>query len=113
MRLGEILVSRGQIEQEDLDRALEIQKERGEKIGKILIDLGFVAARDVLTALSEQLGIPLVSIEGPPPATPETEGLAARFMRQCRFLPIAVENSTITIAMADPLNPGATIPIGE
>ncbi|MGE5567693.1 MAG: type II secretion system ATPase GspE [Rhodospirillales bacterium] len=104
MRLGEILVSRGQIEPEDLDRALEIQKERGEKIGKILIDLGFVAARDVLTALSEQLGIPLVSIEGPPPATPETEGLAARFMRQCRFLPVAVGDSTLTIAMADPLD---------
>jgi general secretion pathway protein E len=104
MRLGEMLIARGLIEPQDLDRALEIQKERGEKIGKILVDLGFVAARDVLAALSEQLGIPLVSVEGPPPALPETEGLAPRFMRQCRFLPIAAEDSTLTLAMADPLD---------
>jgi general secretion pathway protein E len=104
MRLGEMLIARGLIEPEDLDRALEIQKERGEKIGKILVDLGFVSMRDVLAALSEQLNLPLVSLEGPPPVTPETEGLTERFMRQCRFIPAAIQDSTLTIAMADPLD---------
>jgi len=46
MRLGEILIERRLISSEDLDRALELQRERGDKIGKILIDLGFVAARE-------------------------------------------------------------------
>jgi len=104
MRLGEMLVARGLIEPGDLEKALEIQRERGEKIGKILVDLGFVATRDVLAALSEQLGVPLASIEGPPPVTPETEGLSPRFMRQCKFLPIALQDSTLTLAMADPLD---------
>ena len=104
MRLGEMLIARGLIGPEDLEKALEIQKERGEKIGKILVDLGFVAMRDVLAALSEQLGIPLVTVEGPPPVTPETEGLSARFLRQCRFIPVALRDSTLTIAMADPLD---------
>ena len=104
MRLGEMLIARRLIEPEDLERALEIQKERGEKIGKILVDLGFVAMRDVLAALSEQLNIPLVTLEGPPPVTPETEGLAVRFMRQCKFIPVAAQDSTLTIAMADPLD---------
>jgi general secretion pathway protein E len=99
-----MLVARQLIGPEDLERALEIQKERGEKIGKVLVELGFVAARDVLSALSEQLGIPVVTFDGPPPAIPETEGLAPRFMRQCRFLPYAVSDSTLTIAMADPLD---------
>jgi general secretion pathway protein E len=104
MRLGEILISRRLIQQEDLDRALELQKERGEKIGKILVELGFVAMRDVLAALSDQLSVPLVSVEGPPPAGPELEAIAPRFMRQCRFLPIALQDSTLTLAMADPLD---------
>jgi general secretion pathway protein E len=104
MRLGEMLIAKGLIETEDLERALELQRERGEKIGKILVDLGFIAMRDLLAALSEQLGIPLVSIEGPPPAVPEIEDLAPRFMRQCRFLPVAVKDATLTIAMADPLD---------
>jgi general secretion pathway protein E len=99
-----MLIARRLIEPEDLERALEIQKERGEKIGKILVDLGFVAMRDVLAALSEQLNIPLVTLEGPPPVTPETEGLAVRFMRQCKFIPVAAQDSTLTIAMADPLD---------
>jgi general secretion pathway protein E len=104
MRLGEMLIAKGLIEPEDLERALELQRERGEKIGKILVDLGFIAMRDLLAALSEQLGIPLVSIDGPPPAAPETEDLAPRFMRQCRFVPVAVKDATLTIAMADPLD---------
>ncbi len=104
MRLGEMLIARGLISQEDLARALEIQRERGDKIGKILVDLGFVAMRDVLAALSEQLGVPLVSLDGPPPVTPEVEGLSPRFMRQCRFIPVAQEGASLTIAMADPLD---------
>src|SRR5439155_25318658 len=104
MRLGEMLIERDQIEQGDLDRALELQKERGDKLGKILVDLGFIAMRDILAALSEQLGVPLAALDEPPPVAPEVQDLSSRFMRQCRFLPVAVDDSSVTIAMADPLD---------
>ncbi len=104
MRLGEILIERRQITQEDLDRALELQRERGDKIGKILVDLGFVAQRDVLSALAEQLQVPVLSIEGPPASSPELETLSPRFLRQFRCLPVAQHDHTVTLAMADPLD---------
>src|SRR5690349_12508468 len=104
MRLGEMLIARQQITQEDLDRALELQKERGEKLGKILVDLGFIAQRDVLAALSDQISVPLVAIEGPPAVSPETEKLSPRFLRQFRCIPVALQDSTVTLAMADPLD---------
>src|SRR5947209_5876485 len=104
MRLGELLIERRLISTEDLERALEMQKERGDKIGKTLVDLGFVAMRDVLAALSHQLGIPLVAIDGAPAASAETETLAPRFLRQFRCLPIGREDHTVTLAMADPLD---------
>ena len=104
LRLGEMLIERGQIEAEDLERALELQQERGDKLGKILVDMGFIALRDVLAALSEQLNIPLATLDEPPPVAAEIEGLSPRFMRQSRFFPLAVQNSTLTIAMADPLD---------
>ena len=104
MRLGEMLIARQQITQEDLDRALELQKERGEKLGKILVDLGFIAHRDVLSALSDQIGVPLVAIEGPPAVSPETEKVSARFLRQFRCFPVALQDSTVTLAMGDPLD---------
>src|SRR6266480_2461472 len=104
VRLGEMLLERHLIEREDLDRALEIQKERGDKLGKILVDLGFIAMRDVLAALSDQLSVPLHALDEPPPAAPEIEGLSPRFMRQCRFIPVAVDDSSVTLAMTDPLD---------
>ena len=104
MRLGEILIERRSITQEDLDRALELQAERGDKLGKILIDLGFAAQRDVLSALAHQLDVPLVQIEGPPAVSPEIETLAPKFLRQFRCLPVAQHDHTVTLAMADPLD---------
>ena len=104
MRLGEILIQRKLITQEDLERALELQKERGDKIGKTLVDMGFIAMRDVLAALSEQLQVPLVSIDAPPVVSPETETLSPRFLRQFRCLPMSRDDHTITLAMADPLD---------
>jgi general secretion pathway protein E len=104
MRLGEILIERKLITAEDLERALELQKERGDKIGKTLVDMGFVAMRDVLAALADQLEVPLVTIEGPPVVSPETETLSPRFLRQFRCLPVGREDHTITLAMADPLD---------
>ncbi|MBV8845400.1 MAG: Flp pilus assembly complex ATPase component TadA [Bryobacterales bacterium] len=104
MRLGEILIDRRSITQEDLDRALELQAERGDKLGKILVDLGFAAQRDILSALAQQLEIPLVSIEGPPAVSPEIETLSPKFLRQFRCLPVAQHDHTVTLAMADPLD---------
>ena len=104
MRLGEILIERKLITEEDLTRALELQKERGDKIGKTLVDLGFVAMRDVLAALSDQLAVPLVAIDGPPAVSTETEALSPRFLRQFRCLPMGRDDHTVTLAMADPLD---------
>ena len=63
-RLGEILVSRKLIEPEDLERALELQRERNDRLGKIMVDMGLLAQRDLLAILAEQLGIPMAVIEG-------------------------------------------------
>ena len=107
MRLGEILIERRLITQEDLDRALELQRERtdtNDKLGKILVDLGFISARDVLSALADQLRVPLLTIEGPPAISPETESLSPKFLRQFRCLPVALHDHTVTLAMADPLD---------
>ncbi len=106
--LGQILIDRGLIAAEDLDRALELQKERrGEKLGKILIDMGYVAQRDLLSALSGQLGLPVAQFATPfagPPAAPELEGLSPRFLRQSLIFPLALEGGSLTLAMADPLD---------
>ena len=103
-RLGERLIQKGLLDNEDLDRALELQKERGDKIGKILVDLGFVAPRDVLVTLSEQLGVPLLTADDFPSESIDLERISAKYMRQFRFVPVSINGTTVTLAMSDPLD---------
>jgi len=104
-RLGQLLIERGLIATEDLDRALELQRERGDKLGRILVDMGYLAQRDLLNALSTQLGLPIATLTTPPSA-PELDGLSPRFLRQSLLFPVAVDQAegTLTLAMADPLD---------
>jgi len=101
--LGELLHDRGLVSDEDLKNALALQHERREKIGRILIDLGYVAERDVVSVLSDQLKVPLFT--GEYPAVPiETAGLPYRFLRAFRILPARIENNVLTLVMPDPLD---------
>ena len=103
-RLGEILMEQNLLQPDEVEKALALQRERHEKLGRILADLGFVSSRDVLAALSEQLAIPLAKPQAFPAVAPELNGISLRFMRQFHFLPVRVEDSTITLAMSDPLD---------
>lgn len=103
MRLGELLIERSLIAPEDLDRALELQRERGDKLGRILVDMGYLAQRDLLVALSAQLGLPIATLTTAP-SVPELEGLSPRFLRQSLIFPVSVDEGVLTLAMADPLD---------
>ena len=103
-RIGELLVEKNLLQADELEKALALQRQRPEKLGRLLVDLGYLPVRDVLAALSEQLEIPVVTARDFPAVAPEAEGLSARFLRQFRFLPIRLEDSTLTLAMADPLD---------
>ncbi len=103
-KLGERLIARKLISADELEQALELQKERNDKLGKILVDLGFIAQREVMAELSAQLEVPLVTIDSPPATGPELDQLSPRFLRQSRIYPLAFDGSELTLAMADPLD---------
>src|SRR6266446_6369384 len=101
--LGQLLRERGLISEDDLKNALTLQQERRDKLGRILIDLGYIAERDVLAVLSDQLNIPLFG--GEYPAVPiEADRLPFRFLRAFNVIPVHLENNLLTVVMADPLD---------
>lgn len=101
--LGQLLRERNLLSEEDLKNALALQQERRDKLGRILIDLGYVAERDVLSVVSEQLKIPIFNAEYP--AVPiEQAGLHFRFLRAFHVIPVHIENNVLTLVMADPLD---------
>ena len=101
--LGQRLRDRGLISEDDLRNALALQQERKDKLGRILIDLGYVAEREVLSVLSEQLKTPLFT--GEYPAVPIEPGkLPYRFLRAFHTMPVHQESDVLSIVMADPLD---------
>jgi general secretion pathway protein E len=102
--IGQVFLERGLIDDEELRTALNLQEESREKLGKLLVDLGFVSEKDCLAVLSEHLGIPAMAASDYPPVPVLDNVLSFRFMKQCKFVPVALEQDTLTLAMTDPLD---------
>ncbi|TMH69766.1 MAG: type II secretion system protein GspE [Betaproteobacteria bacterium] len=100
--LGEILIERGKLDAQALERALRLQEGSGEKLGQLLVTLGLVAQRDVAEALAAQLALPLVDASGYPEFPILEERISARFLRESRALPVREDETELTLAMADP-----------
>lgn len=103
-RLGDLLLEAGMITREQLDQALQEQKRSGERLGKVLLRLGFVTEANMLEVLEFQLGIPKVVLADyhldPEVVRLVPEGLARRY----QAIPIRLDGNRLLVALADPLN---------
>jgi general secretion pathway protein E len=102
--IGQILIEKGLVNEEELRTALNVQKSTREKLGRILVDLGYLSEKDLLAALSEQLNIPVMSAQEFPEVPAMENTFSHRFLKQCKFVPVAISDNQLTIAMADPLD---------
>jgi len=102
--LGQLLVERGLLPEDDLQKALSLQRERKGRLGKILLDLGYISQEDLQSVLSEQLGIPRVDAAELQEIPMEAATLPSTFLRQCLLYPYRVDDGTVFIGMADPLD---------
>lgn len=62
MRLGDLLIASGVITQEQLDKALAVQKETHQRLGDVLMQNGFITERNLIDALQIQLGVEFVDL---------------------------------------------------
>jgi MSHA biogenesis protein MshE len=63
IRLGDVLVAQKAVSQDQLRLALEQQKKSGRKLGRVLVELGFVNDEQICEAISKQLNIPYVNLK--------------------------------------------------
>jgi general secretion pathway protein E len=100
--LEDMLVERRRVTPEDLRKVRRLQEERGERIEKLLLDLGFISEEDLLPVFSEHLGVPLVGREDLPGEPLELPNLNVKFLRNAKILPVAAAEGVIRMAMTDP-----------
>lgn len=104
IRIGDLLVQNEVITEEQLMTALREQKVTGRKLGKTLIDLGYIEEDSLLDFLSRQLKIPFVQLRhfqfNPELVKRLPEAQARRF----RAIVLAEQEGELLVGMADPMD---------
>lgn len=105
-KIGEILLNEGLISEDKLRHGLEEQKRAKERIGALLISLGYLSEKDLIRVLSIQLSIPFLQNHEYPSACPDIGFQPAlKFLKQYKLLPIDLRNGCLRVVVADPLDP--------
>jgi len=103
-RLTEILIDNKLITPQQLNQALEAQKKKGGRLSSIIVELGFIKEKDLIIALSQGLGLPLIDLKRIKIDAGVLNIIPAKICRHYQIIPISQMGNTLTIAMADPLN---------
>ena len=106
LRLGEMLVQAGLIDEHQLSSALADQSRWGRPIGRTLVEMGFLGEAELLPALAHQLGVPMVRLNGKKLRSELLELIPRETAKQYRVLPLFVEQEgarqTLHVGLEDP-----------
>jgi type IV pilus assembly protein PilB len=104
IQLGELLVNMGLIDEEQLEEALQHKEITGEKLGAVLLELGYVTEIGLVEAVSIQLGFPKILPSMALIDKTLLQGLSASFLKKNKSLPSFKEGDVLTVIMSDPLD---------
>lgn len=105
LRIGEVLAERGYVTQEQIQKALDYQKEhRDMRLGQILMKLEFVSENQVLEALASRLGLEIVDVTQMQVDIDAVSKLDREFAQKNMILPVNIQNGMLLLVTNDPLN---------
>ena len=103
-RLGDLLVSIGLLTQDDLDRALEMQKKTKKRLGTVLTEYGFISEHQLIEALELQLGVDFIDLSKTPISPEMAHIVPKNIAKHHSVVPVRASRAAVWLAMADPLN---------
>ncbi len=103
-KIGQILINRNIISKEQLEEALNIQKDTGEKLGEILIKKGYISDETLMELVSFQRGFEVVDLNKiQDQIDPSIANLISKdFAFKRKVFPFDLADSTLHVAMTDP-----------
>ena len=108
LRLGELLIKEGLISEEQLKKAMGVQKQEGGRLGEVLIKLGMVKEDQMVAILGKQLNIPYFSFGTGMLKPAVDQGLEQLIPQDFAYknsvLPLSRTLKSLTVAMTDPLD---------
>ncbi len=103
-RLIELLINNKAISKAQLDKALKIQKDKGGSLKNILIQSGFITEKDLMSILSQGLGIPPISLARFKIDSELIKLIPREVANKYQIMPVSKVGNMLTVAMSDPLN---------
>ena len=104
LRLGDVLVQQRLISQEQLQQTLDMQKQTGKKMGRLLIETGLITEELLANGLARQLRIPFVNLKTFPFRSDVVKLLPESAARRFRALVLEDKGDSLLVAVADPLD---------
>lgn len=104
MRLGDLLLSSGMISHEQLERALELQKESKERLGDVLVQSGIITEQQLIEALKIQLGVEFVDLTAVSIPVELAKYVPRTLAKKYCVVPVKLVRDTLYLAMSDPLD---------
>jgi type IV pilus assembly protein PilB len=105
-RLGELLVREKLVSREQLDKALQEQKQSGTRVGYNLVKLGFIQETELTKILARQYKMPAVDLTRFEVDPRIAKLVPAELAMKHLVLPLKRDGRTLTVAIADPSNLG-------
>ncbi|MDF2960948.1 MAG: type secretion system protein [Paenibacillus sp.] len=103
-RIGDLLVEAGLLSGEQLQNVLKEQRETKLRLGEFLIDRRYITEQQLIEVLEFQLGIPHIQLFRQKIETKVINIIPQRLAEQHQVLPIRTEGNKLVVAMADPLD---------
>ncbi|MFX1266323.1 MAG: GspE/PulE family protein, partial [Promethearchaeota archaeon] len=100
--IGQLLLEKELISSDQLEIALNMQREEGGKLGEILIKQGVVTAENVAAVYSAQLNVPLVDLQKHVVQPDALRMIPEDMTRKYTLIPLEVVNDSLTVVMAYP-----------
>ena len=110
MRLGDLLIKQDVLTEENLKKALELQKGTGKKIGEVLVENGFITEEMIARALQTQLGLKVIQLTGITIPKEVRNLVSVNLLKKYQCIPFELDpyNANILhLAMADPMDMAA------
>ena len=102
MKIGQLLITAGLIDEKQLEIALSEQAKTGAKLGQILADLGFTTEDAVSRALAQQSGVAHIDADEADIEAAAIELVPEATARKLNALPLRIEGKTLLVAMSNP-----------
>jgi type IV pilus assembly protein PilB len=102
--LGQVLKDLGFLHEGQIQEALMVQREKGGRIGEILLELGHLQAAELTRGLAQQAGLPFVDVATAGVEAKALEKIDVTTARAFGVLPLRIENGALIVALSDPAN---------